>query len=325
MRVIAALMLLALSVFVVSWLAQSPATARELRPVALVHDFHVGRRQYLRNLVIRRGEEVEYAICVFCSVRVEGIVERNSVALWGNVHVVPGGAAPDGVKAIGGSVTLDSGATIPYIPSIIAVGGRVRIHRALTDSVVRLMASARPGPIPAPRAKEVPGFYMPGQHTPTLEGVVAVIGGFILIALLGTVVVPPWRSALADAAVRQPWRAAALTCAVTGAVLLTVWGGLYVLYFFPPSWFLVIAILEWLWFALAVGLGTVTRWVGVLAQRVLPMPPLLLGALIIGVLLLVPVFGAALQLMLMLVSTGIGVRALTARAAPPSDPNAATP
>lgn len=166
---------------------------------------------------------------------------------------------------------------------------------------------------------------MPGQHTPTLEGVVAVIGGFILIALLGTVVVPPWRSALADAAVRQPWRAAALTCAVTGAVLLTVWGGLYVLYFFPPSWFLVIAILEWLWFALAVGLGTVTRWVGVLAQRVLPMPPLLLGALIIGVLLLVPVFGAALQLMLMLVSTGIGVRALTARAAPPSDPNAATP
>jgi hypothetical protein len=323
-RGVASLALIALSPFVASWFMRWPVFADALRPVSLVHDFHVGRRRYLLDLVIRRGEDVEYAICVLCSVRVEGRVERDAVALWGDVHVATGGAAPGKVAAMGGSVSLDSGATVPYFKSIEAFGGTVRIHPALIDSVVRLMDVARQqspypdrrtGPLAAPRPVELPSFYYPGQRTLTLKGVGLVIGGFILVALLGTVVVPPWRSARADDAVRQPWRSLATVLAVCAALLLISYPLVGVAYFFPPAWLVSIAGLEWLWFALAVGLGAVCRWLGTVALREPARSSLRLGAVLLAMLLMVPVVGAAIQLMLILVASGAGIRALTARAA----------
>jgi len=242
---------------------------------------------FLRSVVVEKGETSPGdVICILCSVTVRGTVPGDVVAVGGDVEL-SGHIQGDAVAA-GGRVSLLPGARIDGEP--VAVGGSV----------------TRTGRVSAPvEASSVPYFHLPGQRSFHPIGVLVLVGFMLLVTVAAAVIFRARQTArVADDLRQRAWL----------AFLLGLAG--WVLYFFLEEQLDVDGALPTLGYWLVSGLvlalmligyaGLVWllgRWIG----RQDGWRAWAAGAFTLTIGLLVPVAGAFLVCLLLIVTLGSGI------------------
>lgn len=80
---------------------------------------HGSRTYFNQDIFVAQGQQIENAICLFCSVQVEGDVAGRVLVLFGNLNVT--GRVAGSATVIGGNTVIDSQARIGG--SALVVGG----------------------------------------------------------------------------------------------------------------------------------------------------------------------------------------------------------
>ncbi|MFQ5695912.1 MAG: hypothetical protein ACE5HB_07980 [Terriglobia bacterium] len=244
------------------------------------------RTRFFWDITIEAGETVAEAVCIGCSVRVEGAVGTEVVAIAGNVTL--SGPVQDEVVVVGGDVRLLPGAQVGE--EIVVVGGRV-----LRDPAVTVNADI---------IEEAPYFHLPGQRAFHWQGMLVLVAFNFAAALLGGLVVRARRRQNLAAALRAHYILTALLgliilIAVGTSLSLTEklgpgedWADMVLLFLlFVPALACVLAIMQLLG-ALRVG-------------RERPGAALLAGAAATSLLFLLPVVGLLWLLALFALGPGM--------------------
>lgn len=186
------------SLFLLLSLTQpAPAPAEEQ---ARVDD----RLEFLSSIHIPKGTVAGEAICILCSIRVDGELRHEAVAVCGDVVV--SGAVAGEVIAAGGNVRLFAGSKVD--DEAIAVGGRVFRH-----------PEAKVGSV-----EEAAFLYFPGQRSFSWPGTLLFAGAALLALLLSAGLLRDVRTRKMKAALRlQPARI--LILGVAGVALIGFLGG----------------------------------------------------------------------------------------------------
>lgn len=146
------------------------------------------RTSYFRDVVVQEGEKSADVLCIYCSVRLNGVAEGDAVAIGGDVELT--GSVKGDVVTIGGRIRLHSGTEIEG--DAIAIGGW--LERAAPSKV-------------GGDAQALPWAYIPGQRRPVLLGGAIYAAVWIGLALLSCGVVRPRRAEAMAATCREhPWR-----------------------------------------------------------------------------------------------------------------------
>jgi len=230
--------------------------------------------QFGSNVTVRSGERESGSITVFGgNATIDGAVEQDVTVFGGNARI--NGEVGHNVTVFGGNVLL---------------GGKATVNGDVTDFGGRI--SKTPGA--TVRGNETTGVRgVPNPFTSFAFSIISLIGNLALAALV-VALFPNATQVLADTIDREPWRA-------VGFGLLSV-----VLIPFIFVALLVIIIVGWAaipFFALAIpivffyGFVGVARWLG---RRIFastnpaydsPIAQVIIGALVLGIVGLIPVLG----------------------------------
>ncbi len=243
--------------------------------------------QYFTSIHVPKGEVAAEAVCILCSIRVDGELTSEAVAVWGNVEV--SGSVGVEVVAAGGSVTLLPGSRVG--DEVVAVAGRV--DRA-PDAVV------------GGEITELPWLFFPGQLSLPWPG-------FLLFALAAASLL------LLAALLFRRSRAAGMKSALQthpGMVFLVGLGGLGVIFLLYQATGVLGPLEEWAdWMLFACVL--IPAWLGsaglvrVLGDRIARDRPgwaALSGASVLALLMLVPLLGLLLFLLIFPIAWGTVVQ-----------------
>ena len=96
-----------------------------------------GNRTYMgQDVFVAAGQQVHHAICVFCSVQVEGEVTGRVVVLFGSLNV--SGQVLGGAAVIGGNAVVDSQARVGGDVLVLDGNAVYETDEALSGNVVVL-------------------------------------------------------------------------------------------------------------------------------------------------------------------------------------------
>jgi len=154
---------------------------------------------FFHNIHIKQGTVSSDAVCIGCSILVDGQLNADAVAIAGDV-VVSGVVEGDAI-AVGGGVRTQSAARLAG--DAIAVGGSADIAAGTVEAEVTA----------------VPYFFLPGQRSLYLIGTVVFVGVNISILMLGGLLL---RSRLKQMA--SPIKGRPLLTVLAGLVLIILFG-----------------------------------------------------------------------------------------------------
>jgi hypothetical protein len=242
------------------------------------------RLSFILNVEIEKGEIVQEVVCVFCSVDVRGVVTGDAVAAFGNLRI-SGEVRGDAVAA-GGYLDLVPGAK--HGEEVIAVGGEV-YGEAETDGVELV---------------SVPYLFLPGQRHVFYLGAFLFFAAFVLICTFGARLV---RSTLLDSMVtnavshKRPLLVSAVLMLFIPCLVEVMLPGQSAVF----EWFrLVLEVLHVILFI--IGLFGVTFAVGTLVLRGWGFwGQALGGAIVSGLVLLIPLLGIVAVVVLYLAAIGL--------------------
>jgi hypothetical protein len=259
------------------------------------------------DIFVGSDEVLGEVVCIGCSIRIEGRVERAAVAIGGNIDVV--GETGREVVAIGGNVNV-TGRTGR---EVVAVGGNVTVSGSVGHELVAVFGDVnlREGAEVANDVVSV-GGRVQGAQSARIGGEVKSVQAFLpflrfgfvlllIIFLLLGLVVQPLLALLCFAVMgeRRVWVLAETTRSragmsfvlglgiVFGWMMLNIVGGMTP--FIPVLWFpLFLALLV----LLVVGYTGISYWVGRgMLSSSGAMAATLLGAVLVTVLQLIPLVG----------------------------------
>jgi hypothetical protein len=252
------------------------------------------RVRYLWSFGVEKGETVEDAVCVFCSVRSAGNAE-DVVAVWGSVEIV-GGTTAD-VVAVGGGVRVRAGATVDG--DVVAIGGPVIVE---------------PGAKVTGEIEAHPFYHLPGQRQVFWQGAAGLAGFNLIVVLLGFLLVRRRRvENMARTLRARPWMTP-----VVGAVFVVLMFGLYRVPWLTPrlynTWGSVYAMTTILlaipyaagFIAVCSFLGSSTR-LGAFAFECGSLRAAVCGAIAVTVLMLLPLAGLVAWALVVIFTTGVAL------------------
>ncbi len=226
--------------------------------------------QFLSSIHIAQGVVAREAVCILCSIHVDGELTDEAVAVWGSVTV--SGTVEREIVAVGGYVRLLPGSRVGE--DVVAVGGRVYQDTAATVG----------GSV-----DEVAYLYFPGQPSLPWPGVLLFAAVILVACMLAAGLLRRSRfSAIKTVLLRRP--VAVMLIGVLACVLIGLAG--YVTFLLGPleDWadsglMLALLILAWLGSAaLAGSLGNLLFPANFVAS-------VAAGAVLLSLLLMIPVFG----------------------------------
>jgi len=247
--------------------------------------------RFIRSVVVQKDRTSPGdVICILCSVTVQGTVTGDVIAVGGDIEV--SGSVTGDVIAAGGRVTVLSGAQTDG--DLIAVGGSLE-----TTSRAK----------PPADFLTVPYFHLPGQRSFHPIGVLTLICFMLLVTMAAAAIVRSGQSArISDEFVRRPW-----------LILLLGLAG-WILFGFAEEQldaegiFRTIAVWLLLGLVLAMMLFGYAGILWLLGRRVVGQQgwkAWAVAGLIVIVGLLVPVAGALLGCLLLIVTLGSGIERTT--------------
>lgn len=249
------------------------------------------RFQYFHELVIRPDEKVDFATCVLCSMRVEGVVYRGATTLWGDVTVEPNGVVVGGIEVGGGSVQILPGAKVAVPPAVTVNGGTV-VHGAGID--------ASPAFI-----HEFPNLFYPGQRSWS-QGALLFAVVVLVTAFCGGEAMPRAFATNMTDALQRPWLAFFWGTVVLWLPGILLFLATLSLYLFAPLAVVFYAASPLLfWIGLSFGIAAISEEIGV--TRFNGWRARLAGAAVLTGFMLVPVVGAFVMLASMLLGLGAAV------------------
>ena len=239
------------------------------------------RVSFGQDIVVERDESVGDAVCLGCSIRVEGTVRGDAVTVGGGMTV-------------SGRVKGD----------VVAVGGRIRLTGAVDGDVMALA-----GVIEVEPGADVGGGVQSGRvagPVATFQPITGVLASgfvvFLVVFLITALIIQPLL-ALSCAALLGPQRLDVLarTAASRGLMSFLVGAGVLSAFLllslsgiFIPLWIPGIGLpLTLILFApLVVGYAGISYWVGHgLLPHVNTMPAAFLGAVLVTILQIIPIVG----------------------------------
>ena len=139
---------------------------------------------FFRNIIVEKGTQSSEAVCIGCSITVEGEVSE-AIAIGGDIVVT--GLVDGETIAVGGGIHAAPGARLEG--EVIAIGGPANLagHGAQPEEVISL-----------------PYFFMPGQRGFYLTGVLLFIGVNFALLLLGGYLLRRRLAPLAAPLTRRP-------------------------------------------------------------------------------------------------------------------------
>ncbi len=248
--------------------------------------------QVARRLVVEEGQHVGDAICVGCSIEIHGTVDRDAVAIAGSITVFSNGEVQRDTLAIGGGIQLRERAYVSR--DALAIGGHLK--------------------------KDPAAFVGHDAHEQSF------IPGLVLYGLAGLIVVTivPWSVlniilALIAAGVMGHKRVETVVETLQVQPLMAVMAGMSAVVAAVILWFIAsligdtVGVVVASIVAIALGVATVVGYTGVSAwvghglgiQRTLA--AMVVGAVVITLLQLVPLFGLAMFAIYVLFAIGSAV------------------
>ncbi|MGE0639256.1 MAG: polymer-forming cytoskeletal protein [Thermoanaerobaculia bacterium] len=110
-----------------NWVPRPPRPPRAPHaPRIYIENHGDDRVSFGESIHIGPGESAGQAVCIGCSVTVEGELHDGAVAVGGRVEVRPGGVVSNDAVAIGGRVLVESGGTVEG--DAVSVGAAVRVE-----------------------------------------------------------------------------------------------------------------------------------------------------------------------------------------------------
>jgi hypothetical protein len=249
------------------------------------------RFQYFHDLTVVSGERVDYATCVFCSMTVNGIVNRQATTLWGNVTVEAGGTVVDGIHVNGGRINLLPGSGVGG-HQLYALGGSVDLEPG---------ADAQRSSIDA-----WPGYFYPGQRSWPVEGIFFFSLAILSAALCASRLVSESSATRMQEALQRP-----LSSAIFGVLMLALpWilliiAGYSVYLFFPLAFLIFLATPLVFCILLAIGIAAVSGFIGSLLGFSDRMEARIAGAALLVGLMLIPVLGFLIMLAILTLALGV--------------------
>ena len=265
------------------------------------------RVSFGQDIVIERDESVADAVCLGCSIRVEGTVKGDAVAVGGGITV------SDRVEG-----------------DAVAIGGRIRLTGAVDGDVVALGGDIELGPDAAVGGDAVGVFggVEGGQDERVagevetirpIAGVVASVFVVVLVlCLIAALIIQPLL-ALSCAALLGPQRLDVLarTAASRGLVSFCVGAGVLTAFLllslagiFIPLWIpgIGLPLTLILFVPLVVGYAGISYWVGRgLLPHVNTMLAAFLGAVLVTILQMIPIVGWIAGMIFFLMALGVPV------------------
>lgn len=241
-------------------------------------DGDTDRTRFLRDIVVERGQTLEDAVCIGCSVIVRGMVKGDAVVIWGALDVT-GAVEGDAISVLGG---IDLGPGAKITGDAISIGVRIRRDPDAT----------------------IAGDQMAQYALPNRAALFAAMTGInLVLALLACLAAGPRRVANIAATFSQ--RFAATLLAGLGVAAVAV--GLYFLgeHFERAETVLSSAVTIALCIFLLPGYAGLSFWLGhKLLRGGRRWLIVALGALVISVLQLLPTVGLLLYLVFIILALG---------------------
>lgn len=242
-----------------------------------------------RKLVVEEGEIVRDAICIGCPIDVHGTVERDAVSIGSTLTVYSNGFVRRDAATAGGDIVLQQGATVDR--DAVAVGGHVRNDPA---SHVGREIISRP---------YIRGFGLYGIAGLLVIFLVPFSIFNIVMALIACAIMGRQRVEVEVTTLRMQPLMAILggMAALVGAVILCFICSLMG----PTAAVIIMSVVGAILFVLMVaGYAGVSSWLGHGLSLRGTVAALVLGAVIISVLQLIPIFGVALFVVFVLLAIG---------------------
>lgn len=95
-----------------------PALAHAQAPAAVAGSTGPNRIYFGQDIAVAEGQRIHNAVCVFCSVQIEGDLSGRAVVLFGNATV--SGRVEHGLLVVGGNAVVDAQARILGRTAVIA-------------------------------------------------------------------------------------------------------------------------------------------------------------------------------------------------------------
>lgn len=247
------------------------------------------RVQVGQDIVVGQQETLTDAVCIGCSIRVQGSVTADAVAIGGNLEI--SGTVRGDAVALGGNVTLGPKADVGG--DAVALGGRLD-----RDPQARIGGEAVATPGLAIAGRGLAGLLVFGLVSCTVLN--------IGLALLCYAIAGARRLDTVAQTVRQRGGVALLAGlgGIVGAVILftiAAFSG-------PVTPLIATVVFVLLALTLLVGYAGLSTWMGqALARTTGPLGALLLGALVITVLQLIPVLNFLAFPMFFLLALGSAI------------------
>lgn len=265
------------------------------------------RVSFGQDIVIERGESVADAVCLGCSIRVEGTVRGDAVTVGGGTRV--SGRVDGDVVAVGGGIRL----TGAVDGDVAALGGTIELGpgASVGGDAVGVFGGVE-GVQDGGVAGEV------GTFRPTAGVLASVFVVVLVLFLIAALIIQPLL-ALSCAALLGPQRLDVLarTAASRGLVSFLVGAGVLTAFLllslagiFIPLWIpgIGLPLTLILFVPLVVGYAGISYWVGRgLLPQVNAMLAAFLGAVLVTILQLIPVFGWIAGMIFFLMALGVPV------------------
>jgi hypothetical protein len=164
----------------------------------------------LWDILVSRNEIVGDAVCIACSIRVDGTVQGDAVSVLGNLEVA--GTVGGDAVASGGGLRVARGASVGG--EAVAVGGVV---------------SREGGAKIADDVESRPYVHLPGQRSVGLRGVAGLAGFDLALAVVFYAILRRRRTdAMAAFVASRPWRTlvAGLVAGILGGLLFPLVEGM---------------------------------------------------------------------------------------------------
>ena len=276
------------------------------------------RVSFGRNIVIERGESVADAVCLGCSIHVEGTVRGDAVTVGGRTTI--SGRVDGDVVAVGGGIRLTGAAD----GDVVALGGTIELGPGASVSGD---AVALAGAIEIEPGADVGGGVVEGRVSGPFATFDPIAGVFdagliavlvLVLFLIAALIIQPLL-ALSCAAVLGPQRLDVLarTAASRGLMSFCVGAGLLTAFFllslagiFIPLWIPGIGLpLSLILFVpLVVGYAGISYWVGHgLLPQVNVMLAAFLGAVLVTIIQMIPIVGWIAGMIFFLMALGVPV------------------
>ena len=266
------------------------------------------RVSFGQDIVVEQGESVGDAVCIGCSIRVEGTVTGDAVAVGGGITV--SGRVKGDAVTVGGETTVSG----RVAGDVVAVGGRIRLKGAVDGDVVAMAGAIELGPgaavggdavgvfggVEGVRDGRVAGEV--GTIRPIAAGLASIFVVVLVLCLITALIIQPLL-ALSCAALLGPQRldvlartaaSRGLMSFLVGAGVLTTFLLLSLAGIFIPLWIpgIGLPLTPILFVPLVVGYAGISYWVGHgLLPQVNTMLAAFLGAVLVTILQMIPIVG----------------------------------